>query len=154
MTPDLDLTVEGLARVCRGDVKSLPSFMVHDNDVWSKSVVRTDSKGRVHMRRATFNQVVVGQIPIRAGLWHGKDVQEFFIALMPHHLQGTEETEGGAKLWTARHVAQMDNRGRLQGDEDYGESDAGSIRATDVAADVRQAKAMGTSRSVRSSLFD
>lgn len=45
--PDLDLSIPSLMLACKGNVAMLPSFMVHDDDVWPRSgVVRTDSKGR------------------------------------------------------------------------------------------------------------
>jgi hypothetical protein len=46
--PDLDLSIPSLMKACKGNVAMLPSFMVHDDNVWPRSgVVRTDSQGRI-----------------------------------------------------------------------------------------------------------
>lgn len=152
--PELDLSVASLMRACQGDVSKLPSFMVHDNDVWPGSAtVRTDGKGRVHMRRSTFNRCVAGRLPLRVGIWHRIDMQEFHIALEPHHLQGGADTAGGNKRQAARQLILTDAQGRVQGDEGYGEDLAGLSRPSDVARDVFEAKAEGQSRSVRSTVL-
>lgn len=152
--PDLDLSIPSLMRACKGNVAMLPSFMVHDDAVWPRSsVVRIDSKGRVHMRRSTFNRTVAGKLPIREGIWHRIDVQEFHLDLKPHHLQGSSDQEGGSKRAAARAVANADWAGRIQGDEGYGIAPSGDHRQQDVARDVAEAKARGTSGSVRSTVF-
>lgn len=106
--PDLDLSIPSLMRACRGNVAMLPSFMVHDNDVWPSQAVRTDSQGRIHMRRSTFLRAVVGDLPIVEGIWHRIDCQEFHLDLKPHHLQGSSDQEGGNRRLAARAVAKAD----------------------------------------------
>lgn len=152
--PDLDLSIPSLMRACQGNVAKLPSFMVHDDAVWPRAgAVRTDSKGRVHMRRSTFNNVVAGKLPIRAGLWHRIDVQEFHIDLQPHHLQGSIDQQGGNRRTAARTVARADWAGRVPGDEDYGIAPSGDYGTQDVARDVAEAKVRGTSRRIRSTVL-
>lgn len=152
--PDLDLSISALMRACRGNVAMLPSFMVHDDPVWPRSgVVRTDNRGRIHMRRSTFNRIVAGKLPIRAGIWHRIDCQEFHLDLEPHHLQGGSDTAGGNRRAAARTVTRADDRARLPGDEGYGDALHGDFRAADVERDVREAKARGTSGSVRSAVL-
>lgn len=121
---EIDLSIEGLVRACKGNIKNLPSFMVHDNDVWPWKVVRVDSRNRIHMRRAMFNSVVAGKLPIRAGLWMGKDVQEFFLDLQPHHLQGSDLAREDTGRTAARAVAKADESGRVEGDYGFGDKDA------------------------------
>jgi hypothetical protein len=151
----LDLSIASLTRACQGNVDRLPSFMVHDDDVWPRhAVIRTDSRGRVHMRRSTFNRVVVPELPIRAGLWHRIDLQEMHIDLQPHHLQGSLDSMGGDKRKAAKVVALADEHGRLPGDQGYGERDARDHRQQDVAADVERIARSGSGRGVRSTVFD
>ncbi len=148
----LDLSIPTLMRACQGNVKKLPSFMVHDDNVWPRSnVVRTDSRGRIHMRRSAFMRTVHSELPIRPGLWHRIDLQEFHIDLKPHHLQGSTDNSGGNQVSAARNVALVDSAGRAIGDDDYGNTPRRDHRAEDIAADVRAAKEAGTSGSVRSS---
>ena len=152
--PDLDLSIPSLMRACKGNVAMLPSFMVHDDDVWPRSgVVRTDSKGRIHMRRSTFIRTVSGKLPILAGIWHRIDVQEFHLDLKPHHLQGSSDQEGGNRRAAARAVAKADWAGRVEGDQGYGTAPGGDHGQQDVARDVAEAKARGTSGSVGSTVF-
>lgn len=152
--PELDLSIPSLMRACKGNVAMLPSFMVHDDDVWPRSgVVRTDSKGRVHMRRSTFNRTVAGKLPIREGIWHRIDCQEFHLDLKPHHLQGSEDQQGGNRLKAARGVVKADRFGRVQGDDGYGNDLSGDHRQQDVARDAAEAKARGWSGSVGSTVF-
>lgn len=152
--PDLDLSIKSLMSACKGNVAALPSFMVHDDEVWPRSgIVRVDSKGRVHMRRSTFNRVVAGELPIRAGLWHRIDMQEFHIDLEPHHLQGSADQAGGNQRIAARAVARADWTGRVQGDDDYGQAPSRDHGKQDIARDVAEAKARGTSRSIGSTVL-
>jgi hypothetical protein len=152
--PTLDLSIPSLMRACKGNVAMLPSFMVHDDHVWPKSgVVRTDSLGRIHMRRSAFLRTVSGQLPIREGLWHGIDVQEFHLDLKPHHLQGSGDQQGGNRKTAARAVAIADWAGRTEGDEGYGDAARRDHRQQDVARDVADIKARGESRGVRSTVF-
>lgn len=151
--PDLDLSIPSLMRACKGNVAMLPSFMVHDDDVWPSQTVRTDSQGRIHMRRSTFIRAVVGELPIREGIWHRVDCQEFHLDLKPHHLQGSSDQEGGNRRQAARTVAKADWAGRIKGDEGYGNAPTGDHRQQDVERDVAEAKARGTSGSVGSTVF-
>lgn len=152
--PDLDLSIPTLMRACKGNVAMLPSFMVHDDAVWPRAgVVRTDSKGRIHMRRSTFIRAVVGELPIRPGLWHRIDMQEFHIDLKPHHLQGSADQDGGNKRSAARSVAKADWAGRVNGDEGYGHDPHRDHRKQDIARDVAEAKARGSSRSIGSTVL-
>lgn len=151
---DLDLSIPTLMAACKGNVAMLPSFMVHDDYVWPRgNVVQTDSKGRIHLRRSTFLRVVRNQLPIREGVWHRVDMQEFHIDLQPHHLQGSQDQQGGNQRQAARSVAKVDRWGRSQGDDDYGQTPARDNRQPDIAADVRAAKAAGTSRSIGSTVL-
>lgn len=152
--PQLDLSITSLMRACKGNVSMLPSFMVHDDSVWPRSgIVRTDNRGRIHMRRSTFNRAVVGELPIKEGIWHRIDVQEFHLDLKPHHLQGSVDQEGGNKRLAARSVVKADKAGRVQGDTGYGDDLSGHHGAQDIARDVAEAKARGTSRSIGSNVF-
>jgi len=152
--PELDLSIQSLMRACKGNVVMLPSFMVHDDNVWSRSgVVRTDSKGRIHMRRSTFNHAVAGKLPIREGIWHRIDCQEFHLDLKPHHLQGSENQQGGNRLKAARSVAKADRFGRVQGDEGYGDDLSGDHRQQDVARDVAELEARGQRRGIGSTVL-
>ncbi len=81
------------------------------------------------------------------------DVQEFHIDLKPHHLQGHSSGDGEDKRQVARVVSLVDHGGRSQGDEDYGDALPRDHRPQDVAEDVREAKASGTSRSIGSTFI-
>lgn len=154
---NLDLRIETLARACKGNVKALPSFMVHNNAAWPNyKRTQLDSKNRIHMRRGTFLAVVVGQVPIRAGLWLGKDVQEFFIDLKPHHLQGSDDMPDPAGYKHSREITKTDYAGRNPGDDGYGErpSPVSMAKLKELRLDRERAKAEGQSLSVRSSIFD
>lgn len=93
---EIDLSPDVLRKAARGNPANLPTFMVHDNASWPMGVVRTDTKNRVHLRRSSFQSVVVPAIPVRPGIWHGLDVQEFHIDLAAHQLDGdgTQEADG------------------------------------------------------------
>lgn len=154
---NLDLSIETLARACKGNVKLLPSFMVHDNKSWpAYKRTQLDSKNRIHIRRSTFYAVVPSQVPIRAGLWLGKDVQEFFIDLKPHHLQGSADMEDPAGYKHSREITKTDAQGRNPGDDGYGERHAplSLARLKELRLDLERAKAEGESVSVRSTVFD
>jgi hypothetical protein len=121
LDPQLDLSIESLARACKGDVSKLPSFVVHDDAAWPWYNKVRPAKGKIHIRRSTFNRVVVGQVPVRAGLWIRTDAQEFFIDLQPHHLQGsTPAGEHKADARAARQVVKADAAGRLPDEDGYG----------------------------------
>ena len=152
--PDLDLSIPTLMKACKGNVKNLPSFMVHDDNVWPRYAnVRTDNKGRIHMRRSTFLRVVAGKLPLREGIWHRIDVQEFYIDLKPHHLQGSGGLAEDAKRQVARVVSLVDDGGRSQGDEDYGDAPLRTFGTQDIERDRAEAKAVGASGIVGSSVL-
>lgn len=120
--PKIDLSIDTLKSICRGDVRKLPSFIVHDDDAWPWFAKVRPAKGKIHLRRTTFNNVVVPQVPVRPGLWVRHDAQEFFIDLKPHHLEGpSSPIEGEAKNHeAARKVTMADSAGRLPDEADYG----------------------------------
>lgn len=152
--PELDLSISSLMKACKGNVAMLPSFMVHDDHAWPKhKAVLTDSRGRVHLRRSTFNRVVSGQLPLREGVWHRVDVQEFHIDLKPHHLQGSEDQQGGNNRLAARGIAKIDKHGRHQGQDEYGEDLPRDNRQPDIARDVAEAKRAGSSRRIGSNVL-
>ena len=132
----LDLSIPTLMAACKGNVKALPSFMVHDNELWVTQAVQLDNKNRIHMRRAVFLRSVVQEVPVRAGLWHGPGVQEFHIDLQPHHLQGSGEMEGHKGHQHSRVITRTDSAGRNPGDEDYGDpvSEANRVTQSDINA--------------------
>lgn len=118
---NLDLNVEALAKACKGDVKLLPSFMVHDDTVFlSPTAVRLDNRNRLHIRRTTFMRSVVGQVPVRQGLWLSATVQEYFFDLKPHHLQGSDDMAPAKGHKHSRALIGDDGAGRIQGDYDHG----------------------------------
>jgi hypothetical protein len=121
---NLDLSIATLSAACKGNVKLLPSFMVHDNAAWPRwQTTMLDSKNRIHMRRTTFVNVVATALPMRPGLWHGIDVQEYHIDLQPHHLQGSEDMADRDGYKHSRAVVLADEAGRIPGDDGYGETD-------------------------------
>jgi hypothetical protein len=121
LDPVLDLSIATLAKACRGDVSKLPSFVVHDDEAWPWFNKVRPAKGKIHIRRSSFNRVVVGQVPVRPGLWLRVDAQEFFIDLQPHHLGGaTPAGEIKADAQAARQVVKADEAGRLPDEESYG----------------------------------
>ena len=83
LDPKLDLQISTLRQLCRGDVTRLPSFIVHDDEAWPWYNQVRPSKGDIHIRRSTFNRVVVGKVPLQPGLWVRQDAQQFFIARSP-----------------------------------------------------------------------
>lgn len=151
---ELDLSIETLARICKGNVSMLPSFMVHNNDVWPTGRVALDNKNRIHMRRASFLRTVAAELPVREGLWHRADVQEFHLDLQPHHLQGSQDMKQAEGHKHSRQIVKLDRWGRPQGDRDYGLAPSRDHGQQDIAADVERAKANGTSRSIGSTVFD
>ena len=104
LDPKLDLQISTLRQLCRGDVTRLPSFIVHDDEAWPWYNQVRPSKGDIHIRRSTFNRVVVGKVPLQPGLWVRQDAQQFFI---DNHQ-------------AARGVAMADEAGRLPDEADYG----------------------------------
>jgi len=147
----IDLSIETLMAACRGNVEALPSFMVHDNDKWQTGRIQLDNKNRIHMRRATFSQVVIGELPLRAGLWHSMDVQEFHIDLQPHHLQGEDNMGAPDDHTHSRKITLTDSSGRNPMDEDYGEAPLQHNRPTVADLHAARAETDGQGRGVRSS---
>lgn len=123
--PVLDLSPATLLRACKGDVRKLPVFRVHDNDAWPWARSVRPAKGQLHIRRSTFERVIhAAGLPVRPGLWVKPSVQEFFIDLKPHHLGGSEDPvrlPDATNHDTARLIAKADEAGRLPDEADYGE---------------------------------
>lgn len=144
----MDLRPETLLKACKGDVSKLPSFMVHDNQYWGSKGVQLDTQNRIHMSRATFlRSVRTAELPIREGLWVGPSVQQFYIDLKPHHLQGSADAhqEGGHKQ--SRLITQVDSQGRAPGDRHYGADDNPTEHqgdANDIADDLKSAREAGS----------
>lgn len=117
--PFLNLTPEDLGRMCKGNVKMLPTFAVHETG-WPHGVSRPDKHNRIHISGPAFQRSVVGNWPMRAGLWLNMGLREYHIDLEPHHLQGGAdqqvEIKGNA---TARAVTGTDAGGRQPDEEDY-----------------------------------
>ena len=154
-TEILDLSIETLMRACKGNVKNLPSFMVHDNAVWPQERrVQLDSKNRIHLRRATFLAAVSSKLPVRAGIWHRIDCQEFHLDLQPHHLQGSSDAQATQDHKHSRVIVKADEFGRTQEDEGYGETVSKSPRLTRSDVDAAISEAGGALRGVGSQLFD
>lgn len=153
---NLDLRIETLARACKGNVKALPSFMVHDDPLWPTfRKVQLDSRNRIHMRRSTFYQAVSSVLPMRAGIWHGLGVQEFHIDLQPHHLQGSSDSPEVKGHKHSRAITKADALGRNPWDLDYGYTP----RRLDTAGaepdlDPGKLATVGPRRAVRSTVFD
>lgn len=150
---DIDLSIPALARLCKGNPANLPVFVLHDDDTWPRyDLVMPDDRGRVHMRRSMFNRVVAGQVPVRPGLWVRATAQEFHIDLQPHHLQG-DGTQAGRAYDAAAHITKMDSAGRTPGmGGDYGQAGLWDSRGDAAARDARRIAALGTGRSIRSSV--
>ena len=121
MTDIVDLSIPTLMAACKGNVNALPTFMVHDNDVWPTERVQLDTKNRIHLRRAVFLRSVVPQVPVKAGIWHRIDVQEFRIDLKPHHLQGSDGMDKPKGYRHSQAITLADEAGRVPGDEGYGD---------------------------------
>lgn len=147
----IDLSIPTLMAACKGNVKALPSFMVHDNKVWTQRGAQLDNKNRIHMRRSTFLNVVVPQVPVRAGIWHGLDVQEFHIDLQPHHLQGSADMDAPKGHQHSRVITLTDAAGRNPGDEDYGDPVSKPNGVTQYDLNAARAEAGGQLRGVSSS---
>ena len=154
MSELLDLSIETLMAACKGNVENLPSFMVHDNTAWVRDVVRLDSQNRIHMRRAVFLRSVAATLPVRAGIWHGPDVQEFHLALEPHHLQGGADMKAADNHQHSRAITKTDKAGRYPDEDDYDYTAPKPIRLT--KADVHSAlnEADGRVRGVASAAVD
>lgn len=150
MTELIDLSIETLMTACKGNVEALPSFMVHDNKAWVRQGVQLDNQNRIHMRLATFLDVVVGQCPVREGLWHGLDVQEFHIDLKPHHLQGQADMGKPDNHKHSRVITLTDASGRNPGDEDYGDPVSKPVGVSQSDLNAARAEAGGQLRGVGS----
>jgi hypothetical protein len=137
--PLIDLSIETLTRVTKGDVSKLPQFVVHRNRTWKKNTVRLDKKNRIHMNVRTFVRQVKSQLPVRAGIWLGPNEQIFHLDLHTHHLQGGEETVNRDHNYKhSRELAGADEYGRFEDDDGHGETipgaDANGVDQSDLDA--------------------
>jgi hypothetical protein len=153
---NLDLSIATLSKACKGNVKLLPSFMVHQDAAWpSYRRAQLDNRNRIHMRRSTFLQVVASALPVRAGLWHGLDVQEFHLDLQPHHLDGSADMADRQGYKHSRLITKTDAWGRNPWDPDYDLAPSKLDTAgPKPALDPSQYATRGPRRGVRSRLFD
>jgi len=152
--PILDLSIETLMKACKGNVKNLPSFMVHDNAGWVTPGAQLDNQNRIHLRRATFLATVCEQLPVRPGLWLGPDVQEFFLDLKPHHLQGSEDMVSHNGHAHSRVITRTDAAGRNPGDEDYGDVVPAATRLPEPGETTEPDEIRGGGRGVKSAAID
>jgi hypothetical protein len=153
---NLDLSIATLAKACKGNVKNLPSFMVHQDAAWpSYRRAQLDSRNRIHMRRSTFLQVVASALPVRPGLWHGIDVQEFHLDLQPHHLDGSADMADRKGYRHSRLITKTDAWGRNPWDPDY-DFDPSKLNTARPQPALGQTQLAGKRprRGVRSTLFD
>jgi len=120
--PNIDLSPELVRTLCKGDVKQLPRLCVHDNEVWPASVMRIDTKNRIHMCRLDFEHVVAPSIPVREGLWLRVDMQEFFIDLRPDQLGGDADQHSPTTAAERRALVMADDAARIPAEEDYGDN--------------------------------
>lgn len=104
MQAHVDLSVATIRALAKGNPENLPRFMVHDDSVWPWGVVQMDSLKRIHLRRTDFLSVVAPQIPVRAGVWHRVDLQEFIVDLAAHNLDG-DGTGAASTLAEVREIA-------------------------------------------------
>ena len=154
MQPNLDLSMKSIIAACKGNVKALPSFMVHDNAAWPwPENVRLDSKNRIHMRRATFLRTVAADLPVREGIWHGIDVQEFHLELEAHHLGGGDDQQKEVGHKHSRVLVMADKYGRPAGDIDHGDAalEPGGISQSEL--DDSRNEIDGPARGVDSAVF-
>lgn len=144
-TPNIDLDIDLVRNLCRGNPANLPSFMVHDDDAWPWGVVRIDRKRRIHLRRTDFLEVVAPAIPVKPGLFLRVDCQVFTIDLAPHHLDGDTMSDHVAPFAGARKLVQADAAARIPGEEGYGEDEA-PLAASDGGAHDFSASAVAARR--------
>lgn len=154
MQPNLDLSMESLIKACKGNVKALPSFMVHDNAAWPwPDSVKLDGKNRIHMRRSTFLRTVSEDLPVRAGIWHGIDVQEFHLELEAHHLGGGADQQKYVGHKQSRALVMADKYGRPLGDLDHGDAALESNGVTQSELDDSRNEIDGPARGVASTFL-
>ncbi len=106
MRAQLDLSLDLIRRIARGNPANLPRFMVHDDTHWPWGKVQLDAKRRIHLRRSDFLAVVVPQIPTKPGLWLNANVQEFLCDLRPEHLGGGSDPRAPAKMADYRKITE------------------------------------------------
>lgn len=120
---NLNLDIPTLMRACKGNVENLPTFMVHNDEVWPAwRKTMLDTKNRIHIRRTTFMQTVARSLPVRPGLWLRIDTQQFHIDLQPHHLQGTTGMQKVEGHKHSRELVQADEDGQVPGEWEYGKN--------------------------------
>jgi len=157
--PNIDLSKETILRLCKGNVKLLPRFVVVDDVAWPwPDHVRVDNLGRLHIRKTTFLRTVATELPVKPGLWIRGDSQEYSIDLQPHQLEGgaDQQKEVGRRdvLNIARPIAKQDAFGRYPGGKDYGKANSKADRHANTGGDDPAATAGGQGRGVRSTVHD
>lgn len=154
--PILDLSIPTLMKTCRGRVELLPSFVVHSDSVWpDPRRTQLDTQNRIHLNRTAFARNVVGNLPVREGLWLRIDAQVWHLDLKPHHLQGGALMEPGKGHRHSRAFTLVDSAGRPITDGEHGiesRSSAATPEPGRLAELRRAAKADSISLSVRSAL--
>jgi hypothetical protein len=153
MTEILDLSIATLMAACKGNVENLPSFMVHEDAAWVKRTAQLDNKNRIHIRKSTFLQTVCPTVPVREGIWHGFDVQEFHVDLKAHHLQGSTDMQAAKGHQHSRALTMTDHAGRNPGDDDYGHVTRKLVGITQSDVDAARDAAGGQLRGVGSAVF-
>jgi len=155
MEADLDLSIDAIIKACKGNVKALPTFMVHNNNVWPwVGSVKLDSQNRIHMRRNTFEHVVASHLPVKPGIWHRMDVQEFSLELQAHHLGGSEALAVDVGHTHSRPLILADAQGRTKDDIDHGETLRKGSGVTQSDLDDARNEIGGKGRGVRSKVVD
>ena len=155
MQPNLDLSMDTIIKACKGNIKALPSFMVHDNAAWPwPDKTRLDSKNRIHMRRTTFLRTVAADMPTKPGIWHRVDVQEFHLDLLPHHLGGGEDQAKAVGHKQSRVIVLADKYGRPMGDQDHGDAALKPSGVTQSDLDLARDATGGAPRGVTSTVID
>jgi hypothetical protein len=153
--PLMDLSIETLTRVCKGDVSKLPQFVVHRNRHWKKNTARLDKKNRIHMNVRTFLRQVKSQLPVRPGIWLGPNEQMFRLDLQPHHLQGGEDTVNQEHTYKqSREIAGADEHGRFEDDPGFQTDLPEPNGAERPPVDLGEPTADGQRRGVRSTALD
>ena len=155
MDPDLNLSKDTILKMCKGNVKALPRFVVHTDEAWPwYNRVRVDKQNRIHIRRSTFLRTVAKDLPVTPGLWIRVDAQEFSIDLQQHDLQGGDDQQSdNVNQQPARTMAKADAHGRLPDEADYQAPVADTDRQRVDSKDLAEVAARDERGSVQSTAF-